>query len=98
MDIQKPDKANKEANNNRKHICTMYFPEGTPASEVCRYVNVKQNSKSGIWLLQLKVSNPDFYADVEDGCYVLIKDSKHRLEADKQYAVMFYNGPEIFLK
>ena len=76
----------------------MYFPEGTPASEVCRYVNNKQKSKSGIWLLQEKVSNPADYDKVEDGNYVIIKDSKHRIESEKQYVVMYYNGPEIFLK
>ena len=79
-------------------MCTMYFPEGTPASEVCRYVNQKQNSKTGIWLLQWKVSNPEYYNDVEDGSYVLIKDSKHRLEEEKRYCVMYYNGPDMFLK
>lgn len=48
--------------------------------------------------IQMKVTNPEYYNDVEDGCYVLIKDSKHRLQQQNQYTAMFYNGPNMFLQ
>lgn len=77
-------------------IGTMYFPAGTSVNEVARHVMKRQETTSGIWLIQMRVSQPELYDNVQDGCYVNVRDSKHQLE-DKQYTAMYYNGPNMFI-
>ena len=57
----------------------------------------RQKTTSGIWLIQMRVSDPENYENVEDKFYVNVKDSKHRLEEEKSYSAMFYNGPNMFI-
>ena len=51
----------------------------------------------GIWLLQMIVQDPENYQDVEDDCFVTIKDSKYVLETDKVYVVVQFTGSMGFI-
>lgn len=74
----------------RTHIGTVYFNEGTSASHVCEHVMRRQNTVTGIWLLQIRQPGAE-------GGHETVKDSKHRLEDGSEYVAMYYNGPDIFL-
>ena len=68
--------------------------------QVCEHVMSKYGSqKVGLWLLQMKVPDPENYgkSEVEDDCYVTIKDSKHVLEHGKSYYVVHFTGSDIFV-
>ena len=81
----------------RTIIGTVYFREGTAANEVARYVMKRQQTTSGIWLVQKRVEDPSKHTNVEDGCYVNVRDSKYKLQDGEQYSAMFYNGPNVFI-
>ena len=81
----------------RNIIGTVYFREGTAVNEVARYIMKRQQTTSGIWLIQKRVKDPSKYNNVEDGCYVNVRDSKHKLQDDEPYSAMFYNGPDMFI-
>jgi len=81
----------------RTHIGTEHFPVGTSANDVCTTIMEKQKASMGLWLLQVKVNDPENYPDVEDGCYVTIKDSKYQLEQGKLYFAVHFSGSGIVL-
>ncbi|KAK2176290.1 hypothetical protein NP493_672g00013 [Ridgeia piscesae] len=74
----------------RTHIGTMYFNEGTSPSQVCEHVMKRQNTVTGIWLLQIQKPGAE-------GGYETVTDKKHCLRDGSQYVAMYYNGPDIFL-
>lgn len=79
----------------RTLIGTENVLSGTTANDVCvRVMEKRQNTSGGmgIWLLQMKVPDPENYKDVEDGHYVTIKDPKYKLEQGKCYTVVYYSG------
>ncbi len=77
-------------------MCLLIFT-GTTANEVCEKISEKYGRKMGIWLLQMKVKDPENHMDVEDQSYVTVKDSKHVLEEGTLYFLVHFTGADMFL-
>ena len=73
------------------------FPTGTTANETCTKVAEKYGANMGIWLLQRKVHDPENHADVEDGCYITVRNSKLQLEQGQDYSAVYFSGSQMFI-
>ena len=94
----KVDKTLKTSPHTRKHIGTIYFPQGTTANEVCVKVQKREKKEFGLWLFQQKIKDSNAQSrGIDDSDYVTIKDSKHVLQDNTQYIVIHYSGMAIEL-
>ena len=85
----------------RIYKATEMFPVGTTANQVCVHVSKKYASANqmGLWLLQERVQDPQNYdtKQLDDKCYVTIKDSKYPLLPGKLYYVVHFTGTDVFI-